>query len=319
MYGYFIIILWMKSIVSVSRRTDIPAFYGNWFKNRLDQGYAGYIHPYSMEKFVLPLTPDTVVCFVFWSKNFLPFTEYLAETRLKGFHFYFNYTITGLPECFEPNLPEKNRLLDNMKLLSDTYSPETINWRYDPVIISNKTDASYHIHQFKTMAALLKGYVKRCYFSFMQSYNKIKTTIQGLEKTHDLFVVDPPVEEKIKLVSALQDIADENGMTLYSCCDTRLVNERIKIAHCIDGELIQKLFSVKDFPFEPGPTRKSCGCTKSYDIGIYDSCPHGCLYCYANTAPDIVHRTYTHHDPLSPFLGYPKKTAEKWVHEMKAV
>ena len=292
----------MKRIISVSRRTDIPAFYGTWFMNRLRQGKAGYKHPYSREESILSLLPEDVVCFVFWSKNFIHFTGDLKEIKQMGFNFYFNYTITGLPGFFEPGIPEKTGILENMKLLSDTYSPETINWRYDPIIISNKTDAAYHIEQFRKMAVFLRGYVKRCYFSFMTLYHKIEQNIHDLEQSNHLYVNNPALEDKIRLVNILSEIADNNNMTLYSCCDIHLVDEKIKKAHCIDGELIQSLFSIKDFNFESGATRKNCGCTKSSDIGVYDSCPHECLYCYANTNWENVHRNHTQHDPCSLFL-----------------
>jgi len=307
----------MKRIISVSRRTDIPAFYGDWFMNRLSEGYAGYIHPYSGEKYVLSLAPDSVVCFVFWSKNFIPFTEKCSEIRHRGYNFYFNYTITGLPRCFEPHLPEKTELMDNLKKLSDAFSPDAINWRYDPVIISNKTDEEYHLCQFKKMASLLKGYVKRCFFSFLVFYKKISENLYNIEEDYKISPFDPSLDNKIRFISSLQEIAEENQITLYSCCDTSLVNDKINKARCIDGELIRELFPVRDFSFESGPTRKGCGCTKSYDIGVYDSCPHGCLYCYANTNPDIIYTVHRLHDPLSPFLGYSKEIAEKWIDDIK--
>jgi len=120
----------MKRIISVSRRTDIPAFYGDWFMNRLYEGFAGVVHPFGGQRYIVPLKPEDVVCFVFWSKNFTPFLKHLKTIENMGYKFYFNYTITGLPSVFESNV-EKQAAIESLKHLSKTYSPKHINWRFD--------------------------------------------------------------------------------------------------------------------------------------------------------------------------------------------
>jgi len=125
----------MKRIISVSRRTDIPAFYGDWFMQRLNDGFAGLVHPFGGNKYIIPLRPENVICFVFWSKNFSSFIENLKIIDELGYKFYFNYTVTALPSVLENNV-EKRSAIETLKHLSTMYSPEHINWRFDPIILS---------------------------------------------------------------------------------------------------------------------------------------------------------------------------------------
>jgi len=134
----------MKRIISVSRRTDIPAFYGDWFMNRLKEGFAGVVNPFGGQKYIVSLKPEDVRCFVFWSKNFTPFFENLKVIESLGYKFYFNYTVTGLPNIFERNL-DKESAVETLKQLSRIYSPRHINWRFDPIIISNICDRNFFI------------------------------------------------------------------------------------------------------------------------------------------------------------------------------
>lgn len=156
----------MKRIISASRRTDIPAFYGDWFMARLAQGFAGVVNPFGGQKYIIPLKPNDVVCFVFWSKNFAPFLENLKTIERMSYRFYFNYTVTGIPSIFESNV-NKPEALDALKTLSRMYSPRHINWRYDPIIISSISDYRFYVDDFRKIASQLAGFVQRCYFSYV--------------------------------------------------------------------------------------------------------------------------------------------------------
>lgn len=307
----------MKKIISVSRRTDIPAFYGDWFMNRLGDGFAGYVNPFGGQKNIVSLESRDVACFVFWSKNYAPFMDKIGIIEDTGYNFYFNYTITGLPGIFESNNVDKNSAIENLKELSNLYSPVHINWRYDPIIISDITDHEFHISNFKEMASELEGYVERCYFSFVHMYGKVKKNFFSFQKDKGLKITDPDTSIKIDLVEELSGIAEDHGIKMYSCCKDHLVGEKIMKAHCIDGNIIERLFYENGFDHHEKPTRKECGCTYSVDIGGYDTCPHGCIYCYANLNKRIANTRYQDHDMNSGFLGYTSAGSVKWIEEAK--
>ncbi|MCP4105653.1 MAG: DUF1848 domain-containing protein [Desulfobacteraceae bacterium] len=306
----------MSKIISVSRRTDIPAFYGEWFINRLYERFAGYINPFGGQKYIVSLKPEDVLCFVFWSKNYEPFIEKLKVVEKMGYKFYFNYTITGLPNIFECNLAEIKCAVDAFKKLSDTYSPKHINWRYDPIVISNITDYDFHIRNFENIAANLKGYVERCYFSYVIQYGKVKRNFDKFQKDNNMTVNEPDTDFKIKLANQLTEIANSYGISMQTCCGDFLLGENIKKAHCIDGSIIEELFYQNSFRYTEKPTRKECGCTESTDIGTYDTCPHGCIYCYANINKTKANNVYENHDVKSAFLGYPKKISDEWINDI---
>ncbi len=306
----------MSRIISISRRTDIPAFYGEWFMNRLKEGFAGYVNPFGGQKYLVSLKPEDVICFVFWSKNFKPFLENLKIIEALGYKFYFNYTITGLPGIFECNTAGKETAIEALRELSKRYSPRHINWRYDPIIISDVTDYDFHIKNFKALASGLDGYVERCYFSFAVRYGKVKTNFGKFQAKHGVKITDPDNNFRIKLANELADIAHEHRIKMYTCCGDYLLNQGIGKAHCIDGKLVEELFNMR-FSHAQKPTRKECGCTESADIGAYDTCPHGCVYCYANVNKEMAEARFRAHDSDSAFLGYGKDEGERWVEDMK--
>lgn len=307
----------MPHIISVSRRTDIPAFYGKWFMNRIKQGFSGYIHPFGGQRHIVPLKPENVICFVFWSKNYIPFLSSLQFLSKKGYKFYFNFTLTGLPGKFEGNLCSTREAVATMKTLSEHYSPLHINWRYDPVIISDITPFDFHILNFSKLAVSLKGFVRRCYFSFAVQYGKVKKNFEIFMKKNNINIIDPGTEERQNLARRLSEIALENNIQMYTCCGDYLIDDRIKKARCIDGEIIEQLFYPGGFQFKQKPTRKECGCTESRDIGVYDTCPHGCVYCYANMNKEKARMSYKSHDPDAAFLGYSRKQSDEWIEEIK--
>ncbi|MBN1972889.1 MAG: DUF1848 domain-containing protein [Sedimentisphaerales bacterium] len=306
----------MKKIISVSRRTDIPAFYGQWFMNRLKEGFTGVVNPFGGKKYIVSLKPEDVSCFVFWSKNFTPFLENLKILDESGYKFYFNYTITSLPEIFESNL-DKQSAIDSLKYLAKTYSPAHINWRFDPVIISSVCDAKYFIERFRKLAAEFDGLVERCYISFVTEYKKVLANFDELEKNTQVKIEYPDVDFKIALANELSDIASGYGIKLYSCCCDYLINEKVQKAHCIDGAVIEKLFFPEGFTYKEKHTRQECGCTESYDIGTYNTCPHGCIYCYANTNKGRANSAFRIHDANSAFLGYTKSQSDQWLEEIQ--
>jgi len=308
----------MKRIISVSRRTDVPAFYGDWFVQRLKEGFAGVVNPFGGQRYIVSLKPQDVVCFVFWSKNFSPFIDSLKIIDDMGYKFYFNYTVTALPDVFESDV-EKQAAIEGLKRLSRMYSPHHINWRFDPIIISSISDGSFFVKAFEELASEFEGLVERCYFSFVTEYGKVKRNFEELERTTGVKITNCSEEFKIDLANQLSEIAERHGMRMFSCCGDYLVNDRIQKGHCIDGSVIESLFFPDGFTSKEKPTRAECGCTESSDIGTYDTCPHGCVYCYANVNKQRAVKLFNEHDKDSAFLGYSKSQSDKWHAEIKTV
>jgi len=306
----------MKRIISVSRRTDIPAFYGDWFMNRLKEGFAGVVNPFGGQKYIVSLKPEDVRCFVFWSKDFTPFLENLETIESLGYKFYFNYTVTGLPNVFERNI-NRESAVETLKQLSRRYSPKHINWRFDPIIISNICDRNFFIGVFEKLARDFAGLVERCYFSFVTEYGKVIRNFKELERTTGTKILKISEKFKIELANELAEIAEGFGMRMYSCCGDYLINEKISKGHCIDGEVIEGLFFPEGFEYKQKPTRAECGCAESSDIGTYDTCPHGCIYCYANSNKLRAIQAYENHDKDSAFLGYSKSRSDKWLDDIR--
>ncbi len=305
----------MKRIISVSRRTDIPAFYGDWFMGRLKEGFAGVVSPFGGQKYIVSLQPEDIICFVFWSKDFTQFLENLKVIEQMGYKFYFNYTITGLPKVFESNV-DKSSAIETLKTLSSIYSPKHINWRFDPIIITDTCGRDFYIRAFEELAAEFQGLVERCYFSFVAEYNKVKLSFQQLERTKAVKVLQTTTDFKIELANELASIAQRYGIQMFSCCGDYLVNDKIKKAHCIDGSIIEELFYPEGLRYAKKPTRAQCGCTESTDVGTYNTCPHGCAYCYANVNKEKAYKVFSEHEKDTPFLGYSKSVSNRWLAEI---
>src|SRR4030042_2771670 len=201
----------MKRIISVSRRTDIPAFYGDWFMRRLKEGFGGVVNPFGGRKYIVSLKQEDVIAFVFWAKNFTPFLENLRTIDRLGYKFYFNYTVTALPSFFESNL-DKEAAIAALKQLSREYSPLHINWRFDPIIISDVCSRDFYISSFEKLASGFEGIVKRCYFSFVVEYEKVKRNFAELAKQEGVKILNSGDDFKIELANELAEIAHQYGI-----------------------------------------------------------------------------------------------------------
>jgi len=302
-------------IISVSKRTDIPAYYGKWFMNRLNKGFVGYVNPIAKSKYLVSLKPEHVACFLFWSKNFAPFMDNLRQIKDRGYNCYFHFTITGLPKPFEPNVIETSKAIDTLKEISNMFSPDHINWRYDPVVISDRTADEFHLKTFERLASQLEGYVRRCYFSFPTLYRKVKRSIDRLRNEESIALSYPDKIFKINLANKLADIAQAHGITMHSCCGEYLVGDKVHKAHCVDGDTISNLFFDGRNKFKPNASRQECGCADNTDIGAYDTCANGCFYCYANANKEKAQSNLEKHDPNSAFLGHSYEESERWIIE----
>jgi len=308
-------------IISASRRTDIPAFYGDWFMNRITEGFAGYVNPFNNKKYIVSLKKEDVASIVLWSKNFTPFIDNALLLRDKGYSLFFNYTITGLPEIFEPGAPSEGESLETIKYLSNIFSPELFNWRYDPIVVSDITDKNYHADKFESLCRSLAGSIKRCYISFPTLYGKVDRSFKNFIATTGISILNPDIKERIDLAETISVIGEKYGIRIYSCCGDYLAGKLIQKGSCIDGKILSSISGIDLSKLKVRPSRKECGCTESTDIGIYDSCPHGCIYCYANsninTASSCYKKFLSDKDySKSVFLGASKENSDKWIQEI---
>ncbi len=270
-------------IVSVSRRTDIPAYYADWFMRQVERGEVFYPNPISFQPVRLSLQPEQVLCLVFWTRNPHPLERHLGRLEARyGRAFYFHFTINGLPKTLETNNPPLDFAIATFQRLAQRY-PGRVYWRYDPIVLSELTPVEYHLQKFTELARRLQGATSRCYFSFVSWYQKVKRNLARLESGLGVTCFDPPLAERLALVQALAEIAAPHGIQLYSCCQEALCAvPRVAKAHCVDLEVVRQVAPERFRRLRAAPTREDCGCYESRDIGYYDSCPHGCLYCYAN-------------------------------------
>ncbi len=295
-------------IVSASYRTDIPAFYGDWFLRRLQAGVCRVVNPYGGQTHEIPLSPGAVDGFVFWTRNIAPFRTALAEVVARGFPFVVQYTVTGYPRELETSVLLPERSLASLNRLAAAHGPRVAVWRYDPVLITSLTPAAWHRHTFARLAQGLAGTADEVVFSFAQIYAKTRANLTRAARRHGFTWRDPPPEEKRALLAELAAIAREHGLRPRLCAQPDLLGPGLAPARCIDAA---RLADVAGRPIEARTkgNRPGCLCAESRDIGAYDSCPHGCVYCYAVRRSAIAKRRYRRHDPDSPFLIAPQEPA----------
>jgi len=290
-------------IISASRRTDIPAFYSEWFINRLKAGYVYVRNPRNPHRIAsVTLNTDVVDCIVFWSKNPRPMLRKLETVDKMGYPYYFQFTITPYDQHVEKGLPSKIALMKTFKELSNTIGKDRVIWRYDPVIISETYSVPYHLDAFGKMCDTLGGYTNKCIFSFIDLYPKVQKSVKGVVD-HEVNIVD-----KKRIVQGFSEIGKTHNFVLETCAevvDFSLYG--ISPSACIDINMIEKIIGYPIHGKKDPNQRPACGCFESIDVGAYDSCSHGCVYCYATTHENTVCKNIQMHDPRSPMLiGHPQ-------------
>ena len=283
-------------IISASRRTDIPAFYSEWFMDKIRAGYVFCRNPMNRKQVAkISLSPDVVDCIVFWTKNPCNIIKYLND--LKDYNYYFQITITSYDKSIEPNVPFKKDIVKTVKRLSDLIGPEKVIWRYDPIFYSNEFNFSYHAENFEKIACALNGYTGKCVISFMDNYRKSIRNMRDIQYSilsHD---------EAFEIAERFVEIGTEYNMKLETCAEKYDFSAlSIKHGKCIDGELISKIANNPLNVKKDKHQREECGCAESVDIGAYNTCPHNCLYCYANENKDLAEKNYKKHNPQSIFI-----------------
>ena len=285
-------------IVSASRATDIPAFYADWFFNRLDKGYASWRNPFNGKDSYVSFANTRFV--VFWSKNPNPLIPYLPILQEKGIGFYIQYTLNDYDaEQLEPGVPRLTERIDTFKRIVDEHGLGSVVWRFDPLVLTDKISPELFLHRISAIAELLEGYTEKLVFSFadISSYRSVARNLRAAGVNYREW-------NEESMIDFARRLADMRLPFRLATCAEAIDLEEFGIGHnrCIDPELIARrapddveLQSFLQHAKQDSGQRKLCGCILSKDIGAYNTCPHLCRYCYANYSPQTVTQNFRTH------------------------
>lgn len=292
-------------VISASRRTDIPAFYTDWFIRRIEAGYCTVPNPYNKKQVSrISLEPDEVEAIAFWTRHPRPLFPRLSRLKELGYRFYFLVSILGYPRQYEPYGPDLDQGIREFQELSARVGHDKVIWRYDPIVLSPVTDSQYHHEHFQLIAESLQGYTSKVIVSLVDIYRKNQRRMAVFEQEFRPILPELEIKAQIgSLMPQLASIASSTGMTIQSCAEeVELKPYGIGIGKCIDDQLLREVFDIKVPELKDPGQRLLCGCIPSRDIGMYNSCPFGCRYCYATGRPETVRRNFQAHNPDSPSL-----------------
>ncbi len=293
-------------IVSASYRTDIPAFYGAWFLNRLAAGHCMVANPYGGRPYRVALAGPGVDGFVFWTRNAGPFLDALDRVA-QSKPFVVQFTVTGYPRALDRSVTDAERAVAQIRRIAAVHGPRAVVWRYDPVLITGLTPPDWHRAAFARLAVDLAGAVDEVVVSFANIYRKTARNLAEAARRHGFDWRDPDVAEKHALLSTLAEIAAGHGMMLAPCTQPALALPGTRPARCVDAARLSDI-AAERFPGAAAirartkGNRPGCLCDESRDIGAYDTCPHGCVYCYAVRSRDAAQAALRRHDPAGEFL-----------------
>jgi len=266
-------------IISASYRTDIPAFHAPWFLRRLAAGRVRVANPYGGAASDIPLGTGDVSGFVLWTRNLKPLMADLRAVAARA-PFTIQFTVTGYPRALESALIEASTALAQIQAVRRDWGPRAAVWRYDPILVSSLTPLGWHRDNFARLAAALDGSVDEVVVSFLDLYRKTARNLAAAATRHGFTWRDPEPDEKRALIAELRDIAARHRMRLTLCTEPALVGAGVEPARCIDAERLSDVAQRPIAAPEQG-NRPGCLCARSRDIGAYDTCAHGCVYCYA--------------------------------------
>ncbi len=284
-------------IISASYRCDIPAFYPRWFANRLDAGWCEVRNPWSGKISRVALDARSVTGFVFWTRRTAPFMAVMQRLRDRGTPFVVQFTITGYPRDLEPGVADWRRAVDDLHEIADRFGPRVPVWRYDPVIETARTPSAFHIEQVSMLSERLTGASDEVVLSFAHIYAKTRRSLDRLAPGWR----DPPANEKRAVLRRLGQVASANGLRPTVCAQPGLVSPPLAPAACIDADRLADVGGLPVRVRQKG-NRPGCLCAESRDVGAYDSCIQGCVYCYAVHSRATARRRMQRHDPECPVL-----------------
>lgn len=291
-------------IISASYRTDIAAYYADWFARRYQAGWCLVGGPFDGRLRRVELAGADG--FVFWTRHAAPLLPTLARLANDGLPFVVLYTLTDYPRQLESHRPSRAVALATMRTLSERFGPRALVWRYDPVLVSDLTPPGYHRAQFAGLAAELRGCCDEVVLSVANLYRK---SLRGLAAAG--VVADEPSDEaKRALLSELAELAHSAGLRPSLCAQRHLLCAGLSDAACIDAVRLGVTARAKP--------HRACGCAESLDIGAYDTCPTGCAYCYAVNSRAVAVRRRSEHDPADVMLHRPARWRGVAVTELLA-
>jgi len=282
-------------IINTGGRTDTVHYYSEWLLQRFKEGFVYSRNPLFPDKVTRwSLTPSTVDCVLFCSKNYAPILPRLHEITDR-FNTFFHYTITAYGKDIEPHVPDIDTSIDTLFKLEKIVGKGRIAWRYDPVLLTKKYTIQQHLITFAHMAARLSGHVDRCIFSFVEMYTKLQFNMSEL-----LILTEEDMEE---LARGLGQIAAKYRIPIQTCATKRdYTRFGISPSGCVTLDMLGKANGVKFRDLKHNGMRRDCRCMVSHDIGAYNTCPAGCRYCYANQNPQSAEENFKKHDPSKPIL-----------------
>lgn len=280
-------------ILNVSSRTDIVAFYSDWFMERYNQGFVDVRNPF-YPKQISRIYFEDIDAILFCTKNPIPILKYLKHINKP---ILFQVTLTPYKRDIEPNVPPKGQIIEAIKKLSSIVGIDNLYIRYDPIFLNNRYDLNYHIKAFDNMCSLLNGYVKQIIISFIDDYKNVRN-----HKNH-LKIKEFTSNDYEQIGIHFSESAKKNGMTVQTCFeDVNLVEYGFKKADCLSSDLAYKLTGKTNFKIWRARKEKKCKCVEMVDIGVYNSCKHFCKYCYANYDEKQVSKNYKDHNCHSSLL-----------------
>ena len=281
-------------ILNTGLRTDIPGFFSEWFYNRIDEGFVYVRNPYAKNQiYSYRLDPELIDCIIFTTKNPRPMFRNLE--KIDKFNQYWHITITPYGKEIEPNVPPVDEVIESFKFLSDRLGKEKVTLRYDPIFISEKYSLKKHIESFEYILSSLSNHTTEGIISFIDLYQKTKRNFPNAKE------VTP--EERLKIGEEFAKIGEKYNIKVKTCVEgTELEKFGIDSSGCMTKEVIERAIHKNlDIPKQKA-RNDECYCLLNNDIGEYNTCNHGCLYCYANSNKKLVERKFKLHDPKSPIL-----------------
>ena len=289
-------------IVSASRRTDVPALYPEWLAARLGAGYVDVPHPFDPSRIrrvdLRPSPEGPMDALVLWTRNPGRLLQFLPEWERRGIRTLWLVTVTGYPACLEPEAPSASEATAAMQELSALLGADRVVWRYDPLLFCPQAgvDAGWHRDAFRRIATALAGSTRRVILSLYDDYAKARRRLR------EAGLAPEPLRDPVPFLADLAATGRSFAIEPQSCCE-ELEGAGIPAGGCIDGGLLDRLWDLGvGSRVDPGQ-RKGCRCAPSVDVGVYDTCTHGCLYCYATGRPETARARRESHDPARDRLA----------------
>ncbi len=297
-------------IINTGSRTDIPAYYSEWFYNRIKEGFVYTRNPYNPKLIhSYKLNPSVVDVLVFCTKNPEPMLNRLDE--IDYFKQFWGITLTAYGKDIEPNVPNKHRIIECIKVLSNRFGSHSVEWRYDPIFLSDKYTKEVHLRSFEHIANKLSGSITVCVISFIDLYQK---TIKNFPRVSEV-----SLEDQIELIKAFVEIGKKYNIKIKTCLESKKLEDfGVDVGGCLTQSVLEKSLNQRLNIPKQSQAREGCECLLGNDIGAYNSCGHGCVYCYANYDMKLVRDNMKKHNKNSPLL-IGELNSEDTIREMNQV